>query len=66
MVSTTTGALRTVNPSNTTDIITLRSQETRQKGAELTLDLSQSNALYGASDTVQVSAIFGQYLIRYA
>lgn len=66
MVSTTTGALRTVNPSNTTDIITLRSQETRPKGADLTLDLSQSNALYGASDTVQVSAIFGQYLIRYA
>jgi len=65
MVSTTTGALRTVNPSNTTEIITLRSQETRPKGADLTLDLSQSNALYGASDTVQVSAIFGQYLIRY-
>lgn len=65
MVLTTTGALRTVNPSNTTDIITLRSQETRPKGADLTLDLSQSNALYGASDTVQVSAIFGQYLIRY-
>lgn len=66
MVLTTTGALRTVNPSNTTDIITLRAQETRPKGADLTLDLSQSNALYGASDTVQVSAIFGQCLIRYA
>ena len=65
MVSTTTGALRTVNPTNTTDMIQLRSQETRPKGADLTLDLSQSNALYGASDTVQVSAIFGQYLIRY-
>lgn len=65
MVSTTTGALRTVNPSNTTDIIMLRGQESSPKGADLTLDLSQSNALYGASDTVQVSAIFGQYLIRY-
>ena len=65
MVSTTTGALRTVNPSNTTDIISLRAQESNPKGGDLTLDLSQSNALYGASDTVQVSAIFGQYLIRY-
>ena len=65
MISTTTGALRTVNPSNTTDIVMLRAQESKPKGADLTLDLSQSNALYGASDTVQVSAIFGQYLIRY-
>ena len=30
-----------------------------------TLDASRSSALYGASSTVQVSAIFGQYLIRY-
>ena len=65
MVTTSTGALRTVNPSNTTDIIRLQAMESGPKGADLTLDLSQSNALYGASDTVQVSAIFGQYLIRY-
>ena len=30
-----------------------------------TLDASRSSAIYGASSTVQVSAIFGQYLIRY-
>lgn len=30
-----------------------------------TLDASRSSAVYGASSTVQVSAIFGQYLIRY-
>ena len=66
MVSTTTGALRTVNPSNTTDIITLRAQETRPKGADLTLDLSQANSLYGASNTVQVAGLFVQCLIRYA
>ena len=65
MVSTTEGALRTVNPSNTTDIITLRSQETRPKGADLTLDLSQSNALYGASNTVQTASLRGYMLIRY-
>lgn len=66
MVSTTTGALRTVNPSNTTDIITLRAQETRPKGADLTLDLSQGNSLYGSSDTVQPKGMYVQALIRYS
>ena len=64
MVSTTTGALRTVNPSNTTDIITLISKKSSPKGADLTLDLSQSNALYGASETVQPAGLYGLYLIR--
>lgn len=66
MVSTTTGALRTVNPSNTTDIIELRAQETRPKGADLTLDLSQVNSLYGSSDTVQPKGMYVQALIRYS
>ena len=29
------------------------------------LDASKSSSLYGSSTTVQVSALFGQYLIRY-
>ena len=64
MVTTSTGALRTVNPSNTTDIITLISKKSSPKGADLTLDLSQSNALYGASETVQPAGLYGLYLIR--
>ena len=31
-----------------------------------TLDASRSSVVYGASSTVQVNAVFGQYLIRYA
>lgn len=30
------------------------------------INFNLGNSIYGASDTVQVSAIFGQYLMRYA
>ena len=38
-----------------------------QKPGDVTigLDASKSSSLYGSSTTVQVSAVFGQYLIRY-
>lgn len=35
-------------------------------GTELNYNATICSSLYGASDTVQVSAVFGQYLIRYA
>ncbi len=32
---------------------------------ELPFDASNSNALFGASDTVQPAGLYGQYIIRY-
>ena len=34
--------------------------------ADPIINFNLGNSIYGASDTVQVSAIFGQYLMRYA
>ena len=44
---------------------TANSDDQQPGDVSISLNASKSSSLYGSSTTVQVSAVFGQYLIRY-
>jgi hypothetical protein len=49
---------------DTTNIVQLRSQETRPKSPGIAFSAQASNGIYGSASTVQVDGLFVQCLIR--